>query len=633
MGAPWVQPQNPARFRPFGQTMRVVDRGIQSVLLEVMESPENPERTTPDNASGNPAEPWVLLLFDDQYRLACRKDDEAQAIEVPASQSDGTDESPAAAASRITGQPGTHRIATGLIEGREFALHVCVGVNFPDPSFACHSLNALEKERAAGSIRLSPRLAAALRALDPVLYRLPYLDLGEHQYIYRFRTAKERNRQIYVDRQSQALYQSQLCSVVKAARRTRENTSGAPACLDFGPVQYILPSHFGFCLGVQNAIERAYETVAAHPGQRVFMLSELIHNPFVNQDLLARGLRYLQTDKGLPLRADGAMATGHDDPDALWNQLTPDDIVIIPAFGATNEDKARLIRAGIPIRRHDATCMLVEKVWKAARRYAAEGFTVLIHGKSEHEETKATFSNSASHGPALMIRNHAHAEALADVIRLDGPARRERFESAFAGLYSRGFDPEHDLERIAVVNQTTLLSNETLRIIDYLREVVAEKHGPENIDQHLWSKGKGDTLCYATQVNQDALHSALAQPVDVALVVGGRNSSNTYQLYHVCRDHLGHNAHYIQSEDNILSFGEIRHYSYPLAGASTPGGQDILRPFLPEDKSSPLTILITGGASCPDGIIQQVIHRINGFFPAESLRPLETILDGFTDNG
>ena len=258
----------------------------------------------------------------------------------------------------------------------------------------------------------TPELDEVLKGIDSQLHRIPYLGMGENEYIYRFRTAKERNRSIYIDSQSESLYQSALCEVIKQARRTREKSSGDPAILDFGAVSYVIPSHFGFCLGVQNAIERAYETVATHPDRRVFMLSELIHNPFVNEDLLARGLRYLQTDKGLPLRADGKIAHSKDDTAALWNQLTEGDIVIIPAFGATNEDKARLIRRGLSIRGNDATCMLVEKVWKAARRYAQEGFTVLIHGKSEHEETKATFSNSSSYGPALMIRNMEHARRL-----------------------------------------------------------------------------------------------------------------------------------------------------------------------------------------------------------------------------
>lgn len=468
-------------------------------------------------------------------------------------------------------------------------------------------------------------LAALLSAMQGHLHQLPYLGQGDNEYIYRFRTARERNRSVYIDHQSASLYQSQLCAAIKAARRTKEKNSGEPAELDFGAVRYIIPSHFGFCLGVQNAIERAYEVVATNPAKRVFMLSELIHNPFVNEDLLARGLRYLQTDKGLPLRADGHLAYGMDDPDALWNQLSDQDLVIIPAFGATNEDKARLVKKGIPIRENDATCMLVEKVWKAARRYAEEGFTVLIHGKSEHEETKATFSNASSHGPALMLRNLAHAEKLGTVLQASGDEQRELFESAFAGLYSQGFDPSVDLERIAVVNQTTLLRNETLRIIDYLRGVVVAKYGEVQADRHIWSKGKGDTLCYATQVNQDALHKAVQEPVDAALVVGGKNSSNTFQLYRVCEQRFGERAHYIQSEDNILSYHRIRHFVFPHHLNKLPAYTDMERPFLSHAQQVP-RILLTGGASCPDGIIQQVINRINSFFPPESLRPVGHIL-------
>ncbi|MGB0744922.1 MAG: 4-hydroxy-3-methylbut-2-enyl diphosphate reductase [Opitutales bacterium] len=485
--------------------------------------------------------------------------------------------------------------------------------------------------RSVGSLleaKCDKDLSKVLEYIEPRLHELPYLGQGENEYIYRFRTAKERNRSVYIDKQSEALYQSKLCAAIKAARRTKEKSSGEPAELDFGAVRYIIPSHFGFCLGVQNAIERAYETVAANPGKRVFMLSELIHNPYVNEDLLARGLRYLQTDKGLPLRANSRPANGIDDPDALWNQLTGDDIVIIPAFGATNEDKARLVKRGIAIRENDATCMLVEKVWKASRRYAEEGFTVLIHGKSEHEETKATFSNASSHGPALMLRNLDHARKLGAVLRASGAKRRELFEESFAGLYSKGFNPEFHLDRIAVVNQTTLLRNETLRIIDYLRGVMVDIFGEDLASEHIWSKGKGDTLCYATQVNQDALQKAVNRPVDAALVVGGKNSSNTFQLYRVCEERFGARAHYIQSERNILSFNRIRHYSFPFKLDQLPERTEVERDFLSGAEQVP-TILLTGGASCPDGVIQQVIHRINSFYPPKALRPVEEILEAF----
>lgn len=524
------------------------------------------------------------------------------------------------------GERDWHELDQIELDGQVIRIHCAVLPGKGEVSEEWQTIYNLRSES------LTPQLDAVLKAIDPFLYQIPYMEMGESEYIYRFRTTKERNSSVYIDEQSEALYQSKLCAAIKVARRTKEKKSGEPAELDFGAVSYVIPSHFGFCLGVQNAIERAYETVATNPGKRVFMLSELIHNPFVNEDLLSRGLRYLQTDKGLPLKADGGLANGAEDPDALWNQLSSEDIVIIPAFGATNEDKARLVERGIAIRENDATCMLVEKVWKAARRYAEEGFTVLIHGKSEHEETKATFSNASSYGPALMLRNLAHAKKLGAVLQASGAERRELFEASFAGLYSKGFDPEIDLERIAVVNQTTLLRNETLRIIDFLRGVIVAKYGEELAGEHIWSKGKGDTLCYATQVNQDALQKAVEKSVDVALVVGGKNSSNTFQLYRVCEERFGERAHYIQSEENILSAELVRHYIFPCNLNHLTERSEGERPFLGKIQESP-RILLTGGASCPDGIIQQVIHRINGLFPQEEIRPVEEILAAFQSDG
>lgn len=542
------------------------------------------------------------------------------------------------AANRLKVEPDQDgRYSIAKAEDRHLVWHSITQLDLgsgPQKILCAHvpeSFETSDKWRSIDKLRselTTPNLDKVLKAIDSHLHRIPYLGMGENEYIYRFRTARERNRSIYIDSQSEGLYQSALCEVIKQARRTREKSSGEPAVLDFGAVSYVIPSHFGFCLGVQNAIERAYETVATHPDQRVFMLSELIHNPFVNEDLLARGLRYLQTDKGLPLRADGKIAHGKEDTAALWNQLTERDIVIIPAFGATNEDKARLIRRGLSIRENDATCMLVEKVWKAARRYAQEGFTVLIHGKSEHEETKATFSNSSSYGPALMIRNSEHARRLAEVMLAPISQKTALFEASFAGLYSDGFDPLRDLERIAVVNQTTLLRNETLNIIEFLRETVAQKYGEHQVGQHLWSKGKGDTLCYATQVNQDALQKAVERPLDAALVVGGKNSSNTFQLYRVCEERFGPGAHYIQSEANIHSLDRVRHYIFPHNLTSATGTVEEDRPLLPSPTEKP-QILLTGGASCPDGIIQQVIHRINSFFPSKQVRPIDAVLEEF----
>jgi 4-hydroxy-3-methylbut-2-en-1-yl diphosphate reductase len=471
---------------------------------------------------------------------------------------------------------------------------------------------------------LAPSLAAMLPRLDEFLNDIPYLHLGENDFIYKFRPEKERNPAIYAaEPVSSALYQSQLCAAMKALARRHERTAAEPVSLHFGAVEYIVPSHFGFCLGVKNAIERAYETLAANPGRRVFMLSELIHNPFVNEDLLRRGLRYLQTDKGVPYTVEGRVATGAPGERLVWDSLGPEDIVIIPAFGATNEDKARLVRQGLAVYPYDATCMLVEKVWKAARSYGREGYTVIIHGKAEHEETKATFSNTRRHAPAVIVRNLEEVRTLGEIIASDDPRVRNRFYELFAGKHTPGFNLARDLERVAVVNQTTLLMNETLEIIQHLRDVFKQRFGPTGADR-VGGGGRRDTLCYATQVNQDALTRALNEPLDAAFVIGGRNSSNTYQLYRLCEERLGDRAFFIQSEANIRSRDEVEHYVFPIAGRGT-GGHSEVHPLWPGDHSSK-RVLITGGASCPDGLIQQVITRINSLWPAEQLRPIEDVL-------
>lgn len=488
-----------------------------------------------------------------------------------------------------------------------------------DGEWRLASIEEMLAAEATGGLELG--LAALLPIIREHAIRIPYLNHAETDYIFRFRTEKQRNRDIYrSDPLAGGLYQSALCEAIKRLRRTKERSADEPAVLDFGAIQYVLPSHFGFCLGVQNAIERAYETIATNPGRRVFMLSELIHNPFVNEDLWARGLRYLQSDKGEP-------AIDSQTGAKLWDELRKGDIVIIPAFGATDDDKRRLIEKGIAVTRHDATCMLVEKVWKAARRYGRLGFTVIIHGKHEHEETKATFSNTSKHAPALILRDREEARRLGEVILAEGEDEARRMFAQFAGHHSAGFDPVRDLRRLAVVNQTTLLRNETLGIIDLLEDVLSRKFGSDKVREHVSVESRGDTLCYATQVNQDALERALALNLDAALVVGGRNSSNTFQLYRMCAARFSERAFYIQSEENILTAGEIEHFIYPYDPADPKQGRHVVKKFL--DGRGPVRLLVTGGASCPDGLIQQVIARINGFFPQESIRPMEVVLADF----
>ena len=472
--------------------------------------------------------------------------------------------------------------------------------------------------------RLTPSLTAVLDQLDPYVIEIPYLHLGENDYIYKFRVEKLRNRDIYQqDDAARTLYQSRLCEAIKTLARTNERSACKPATLDFGAVRYVIPSHFGFCLGVKNAIERAYESLAENPGKRVFMLSELIHNPFVNEDLLRRGLRFLQTDKGHPFGADGRIAPAGGPEPLLWDTLTGDDIVIIPAFGATDEDKKRLVRKGIRVAQFDATCMLVEKVWKAARTFGREGYSIIIHGKSEHEETKATFSNTRRHAPSIIIRNLEEAKMLGDFIAVPTETKRMALLTRFAGLHTPGFDPARHLDRIAIVNQTTLLMNETAAIIDYFKLLFVAKYGEEAGPGHVGGAGKKDTLCYATQVNQDALQRALAEPLDAAFILGGKNSSNTYQLYRLCEQKLGNRAFFIQSEANINSRDEITHYVFSAGGGK--GGHTEVHPLWPGD-DTPKRVLITGGASCPDGLVQQVVTRLNSFFPPSGLRTIDAVL-------
>jgi 4-hydroxy-3-methylbut-2-enyl diphosphate reductase len=561
-----------------------------------------------------------ILAFDSNNRMAVRRMGAKVALPF-------TGASLAAAAGRLD---ASFKGYTEPLErfnaeagGQPYRIHFTqVDVPSLDPDVQFRSIGELE----SSSGFLDPLLAEILAQLEPHLIEIPYLSVGENEFIYKFRPEKERNTAVYArDAEAGAIYQSGLCAAIKALSRRQERTAAAPVLLDFGAVRYLVPSHFGFCLGVKNAIERAYETLTENPGKRVFMLSELIHNPFVNDDLIRRGLRYLQTDKGVP-HSDGPGGPN------LWETLTPDDTVIIPAFGATDEDKRRLVRKGIAVRQHDATCMLVEKVWKAARVYGREGYTVVIHGKHEHEETKATFSNTRRYAPALIVRNMDEARKLGEII-LNGPSGQDaRFEEIFAGRFTEGFNVERDLNRIAIVNQTTLLMNETREIIAYLRDVFTQKFGRDTpgAPTRVGGQGRNDTLCYATQVNQDALARALSEPLDAAFVVGGRNSSNTYQLYRLCEQQLGHRAFFIQSEANILSTGEVEHYVFPSKGPAGHGGNVELRPLWADGPPRPgepsRRILVTGGASCPDGIIQQVIFRINSFYPPDELRSIGSVL-------
>ena len=358
----------------------------------------------------------------------------------------------------------------------------------------------------------------------------------------------------------------------------------SPTLLDFGAIKISLARHFGFCYGVENAIEIAFKTIEQNPGKRIFLLSEMIHNPQVNQDLQSHGIRFLQDTSGKQL--------------VPFSALKKDDIVLIPAFGTTLEIENKLAEIGIKTAPYNTTCPFVEKVWNRSEAIAQKKYTVIIHGKPSHEETRATFSHAAAHGPALVLKDMEEAVILANYIKEEKSA--EWFYTQFNGQYSNGFDPVKDLERIGVVNQTTMLASDTQAIADFLKKVILEKYPQEEA-----VADNRDTLCYATLDNQTAVKGLLETTADMAIVVGGYNSSNTSHLVELCEQKLP--TYYIENASKIISASEINHFDLHTKKEISSNV------FLPT--KHPVHILLTSGASCPDALVENVIERILGLLP------------------
>lgn len=370
----------------------------------------------------------------------------------------------------------------------------------------------------------------------------------------------------------------------------------APTLLDFGPVQFYLARHFGFCYGVENAIEISYKAIEENPDKRVFLLSQMIHNQEVNQDLLSRGIKFIMDTDGTQF--------------IPWDDVVSDDIVIIPAFGTTLEVEQILQTKGIGVQKYNTTCPFVEKVWNRAQRLGEENYTIIIHGKPTHEETRATFSHSSHNGHSIIVRDISQSQRLGDFII--GKRTLEEFYNEFDGNYSAGFDPERDLQRVGVVNQTTMLATETQAIADYFRKVMIGKYGAENINRHF--ADTRDTLCYATNDNQQATYSLLQAEADLAVVVGGYNSSNTSHIVELCEQKYP--TYFINSDNEIKSRQEIHHFNYSQKQHL------VTREFLPT--KNPAKILITSGASCPDTLVDKVLLRLLEFF--DPSRGMEDVL-------
>lgn len=390
------------------------------------------------------------------------------------------------------------------------------------------------------------------------------------------------------------IYRSPLITAIKNKRRQQDKMKKdfTPTLLDFGPIQIYLARHFGFCYGVENAIDIAFRTIEENPGKRIFLLSEMIHNPQVNADLQQRGVQFLQDTHGKQI--------------VPYESLTKDDVVIIPAFGTTLAIEEKLNAIGIPTAKYNTTCPFVEKVWNRSEQIAQKNYTVVVHGKPTHEETRATFSHAAYLTPTVIVYNLAEAELLGQYIT--GEKNAAVFYTEFAGRFSDGFNVERDLQRIGVVNQTTMLASDTQAIADYLKQVMITKYtlSENNTDGHF--ADTRDTLCYATNDNQTAVYGMLETNADLAIVVGGYNSSNTSHLVELCEEKLP--TYYITGEEKLISNTTISHFNFHNKTELT------TQNYLPANE--PVKILITSGASCPDALVESVIEKLCSFYSIDS---------------
>ncbi|HVO73209.1 MAG TPA: 4-hydroxy-3-methylbut-2-enyl diphosphate reductase [Ignavibacteriaceae bacterium] len=392
-------------------------------------------------------------------------------------------------------------------------------------------------------------------------------------------------------------FKSSLISKIKQARRDNDPKKKdlSPSFLDFGPVRIFIARHFGFCYGVENAIEIAYRAIEENPGKRIFLLSEMIHNPRVNNDLKSRGVNFIMDTRGNQL--------------VKWEELNSEDIAIIPAFGTTLEIQKKLNEIGIDPYKFNTTCPFVEKVWNRANQLGEQDYTVIIHGKYYHEETRATFSHSSVSGPSLIIRDLEEAEFLSSVIL--GDKNSSQFYSFFKDKFSIGFNPDEDLKKIGVVNQTTMLATETQMIAEHFKETMIKKYGIENLKDHF--ADTRDTLCYATNDNQDATSELLKLKADFAVIVGGYNSSNSGHIAELLSKKF--KTYYISSAEKI-SRQKIYHFNVSSKK------EECSVNYIPGKDH--VDIILTSGASCPDAVVEEVLLKIISFF--NNTRRIEEVI-------
>jgi 4-hydroxy-3-methylbut-2-enyl diphosphate reductase len=355
--------------------------------------------------------------------------------------------------------------------------------------------------------------------------------------------------------------------------------------LRVGDVRLRLAQDFGFCYGVDRAVDYAYQTTYKFPDRRIFLVGEIIHNPHVNRRLRDSGITFLYPDEAGVFDFSG---------------ITAEDVVIMPAFGVTIADFRRLRDSACIL--IDTTCGSVLNVWKRVESYARDGFTALIHGKSFHEETRATASQVHTHpdGRYIVVRDMAEARIVCDTIeRNERALPRDAFVEHFRAKAVDGFDPDRDLVRVGVANQTTMLASDSLAIAAEVGKSLGRRYGEDRLAEHFRSF---DTICSATQERQDAILAMMREPPDVMVVIGGYNSSNTNHLAHLCREYTA--TYHIEDAACIEpDAGTIRHK--PELAADAP--EIVTADWL---VAGPVSIGLTAGASTPNNKIGQAIERI-----------------------
>ncbi|MGE3275809.1 MAG: 4-hydroxy-3-methylbut-2-enyl diphosphate reductase [Vicinamibacterales bacterium] len=344
-----------------------------------------------------------------------------------------------------------------------------------------------------------------------------------------------------------------------------------------------LAREFGFCYGVDRAVDYAYQARRRFPDRPIFLTGEIIHNPHVNDQLRSQGIRFLSDP--------------HEDPAALG----ADDVVILPAFGVPIADLAAFDRQGCTL--VDTTCGSVLNVWKNVKRYAQDGFTSIIHGKHWHEETRATASQALNfpEGRYLVVLDREEAGIVCDYIRTPSPGAREALIERFAAAASPGFDPDRDLAHVGCANQTTMLSSESLAIGEMFREAMQARYGEAELAGRFRAF---DTICSATQDRQDAILELLAtEPLDLMVVIGGYNSSNTCNLARIAAARVP--TYHVSDPEALLSAREVRHRSV------TEKREVVATDWLPAE--GPVRVGLTSGASTPDNLVETVVRRLAAF--------------------